>query len=243
MLQLAICDDEPIILQKIEKGIQLFNQQQNGGDAFTVTGYSSPQALYDNVMDGVAYDAFLLDIEMEAMNGMELAAKIRETFPYAAIVFLSSHTAYSYMYEGYRVQALRYISKDVMDTSMPEALNAIIHHCKTTKPLFYTYTHYSSVQRISLQDIVYVQRVVRMAEIVTEKQGTIRLKKPLKDLFAELNDKRFLFIDRGCFVNIDHVVQVFDTYLVLKNGKSLPISRKMSKGVKSEVIQLWGGLK
>ena len=243
MLQLAICDDEPIILQKIEKNIQLFNQQQKGDDTFCVTCYDSPQALYDNVTDGDTFDAFLLDIEMDEMNGMELAGKIRETFPYAAIVFLSSHTAYSYMYEGYRVQALRYISKEVMDTSMPEALNAIIHHCKTVKPLFYTYTHYSSVQRISLRDIIYVQRTGRMAEIITESQGILRLKKSLKDIFAELNDKRFLFTERSCFVNIDHVSQVFNNYLVLKNGKSLPISRKMSKGVKSEVVQLWGGLK
>ena len=242
MIQLAICDDESQVLQKAEQNIQDFNRQQNGEDTFSVTSYSSPQVLYDNVIDGEVYDAFLLDIEMEPINGMELAGKLREIFPYAAIVFLSSHTTYSYMYEGYRVQALRYLSKDAMETSMPEALNAIIHHYKSTKPLFYTYTYYSGAERVALQDIIYVHRATRMTEIVTEKQEPIRLKKPLRDIFTELNDKRFLFISRSCFVNADHVVQVLAGTLVLKNGENLKVSRKMMPEVKTSLLRLWGGL-
>ena len=41
----------------------------------------------------------------------------------------------------------------------------------------------------------------------------------------ELAAEKFIFIDRGCIVNMVHVMQVKDGSVILKNGAALPISR------------------
>lgn len=51
-----------------------------------------------------AFDILLLDIEMENMNGIELAKRIRKDHNRAEIIFITSH--FEFVWEGYEVDAL-----------------------------------------------------------------------------------------------------------------------------------------
>ena len=52
--------------------------------------------------------------------------------------------------------------------------------------------------------------------------------------------REFLYIDRGCIVNLIHVMQIKDGMAVLKNGVALPISRSHLQAVKAEINRYWG---
>ena len=54
--------------------------------------------------------------------------------------------------------------------------------------------------------------------------------KSLQQVFDELNGPEFLFIDRGCIVNIIQIMRVSGDTVVLKNGEKLPVSRFSSTG-------------
>ena len=56
----------------------------------------------------------------------------------------------------------------------------------------------------------------------------------------ELGAEEFLYIDRGCIVNLIHVMQIKDGMAVLKNGTALPISRSHLQAVKAEINRYWG---
>ena len=43
---------------------------------------------------GTVYDVFILDIEMQGMNGLELAQKIREKDSNCLIIFLTNYSQY-----------------------------------------------------------------------------------------------------------------------------------------------------
>lgn len=47
-------------------------------------------------------------------------------------------------------------------------------------------------------------------------------------------------IDRGCIVNVIHIMQVKDSMAILKNGTSLPISRSHLQKVKEQINSYWG---
>lgn len=243
MLQLAICDDEPGFLEKAEKAILEFNQAHKDSASFQVTKYVSPKLLYEDVQEGKTFDVFLLDMEMKEMNGIDLAMRIRETNSLAVIVFLSSHTEFQFTQEGYKVQALRYVSKLTMETTLPEALEASIQMQERMKPRYFVFTHYRETVRIPLHELIYIQKVKRMAELHTEKQGEYQVKRPLRDIFAELNDIRFAFVDQSCIVNLDRVIQLVDSEVTLTNGVRLPVSRKMLPVLKSSMLRLWRDLK
>ena len=67
-----------------------------------------------------------------------------------------------------------------------------------------------------------------------------KVRKSLQQVFGELDAEEFIFIDRGCIVNIIHIMQVKDGMAVLKNGESLPISRTHLQEVKVQINNYWG---
>ena len=215
MIKLAICDDDALIMNKAEALIQAFNRTHKEEVNYSVEKYSSPQTLCDDVLEGKVFDVFLLDMEMPEMSGVSLAGKIREQIPSCGIIFLSSHTEFQFTQEGYKVQALRYVSKLVMETALTEALEAAIKAHQKGEDSYYTFSHYSDVVRIPLGEILYVHRVKRMA----------------------------VFVDRSCFVNLNQIMSLAENEVTLKNGEKLPVSRKMLPVVKSTILKLWGGVK
>lgn len=243
MISLAICDDEPLYVDKVEALINKFNNFHAPECRFTVEKYISPKTLSDETADGNLYDVYLLDMEMEELDGISLAAQIRKISSSCVIIFLSSHTEFRYTEEGYKVQAFRYVAKVMMETALSEALEGAIQVHQQLENAYYTYSYYSDKIRIPLREIIYVQRVKRMAVILTQSHGELSIKQPLKEVYAEMNDRRFVYIDRSCFVNVDHIIQLSKTEIVLQNKACLPVSRKMMPSVQSTVAQLWGGVK
>jgi len=66
------------------------------------------------------------------------------------------------------------------------------------------------------------------------------VRKSLAQVYDELGAEEFIYIDRGCIVNLIHVMQVRDGMVVLKNGTSLPVSRSHLQDVKEQINRYWG---
>lgn len=243
MFRCAVCDDEAGTLNQVETLIQSYNHSHSGEDNLQLKTYISPQCLWDDVEEGQIFDVFILDVEMDELDGIALAERIRQADSMAVIIFLSSHTEFKITREGYRVQALRYVSKTAMETSLVEALEAAVSVCKKAEFAYLTLKHYTDIIRIPISEIIYVHRIRRMTEIVTERQGNRQIKRPLRDIFHEINDGRFIFIvNKGCFVNSDFILQITNSTIILKDKTILQVSRNMLPQVKSTLLRLWGGL-
>ena len=66
------------------------------------------------------------------------------------------------------------------------------------------------------------------------------MRKSLQQVYEELGAEEFIYIDRGCIVNLIHIMQVKDGMAVLKNGKQLAISRSHLQEVKEQINLYWG---
>ena len=105
---------------------------------------------------------------------------------------------------------------------MPEALEDAFCLAKAREATYLTLYHYTDAVRIPYHEIMYVHRVLRSLEIVTNRMGVIRDNHGLQELMDQLHDERFIRIERSYFVNIDYVLQVSGAELILKNGERLP---------------------
>ena len=56
-----------------------------------------------------------------------------------------------------------------------------------------------------------------------------------------MDDPRFQYIERGCFVNLDHVAGISGKEVCLKSGERLPASSAQLAKVREELFGLWGG--
>ena len=237
MLKIALCDDDSQFVSKITGLIQ--SLLQDSTESPVITTYINPAALTASISDGERYDIYILDVEMPDLNGMDVAKRIREFQPNAPLLFLSSHL--SYATEGYKVQALRYVSKLDLDHALPEALEQTIATLEKTDTCSIMVQHYQNYTRILHKDILYVQKMQRSIQIVTDRQGVFKDNRGIKELFSEIDDPRFIFTDRAYFVNLDYVQELNGSWLVLTNEDRVPVSRPMMPNVKKAMIALWGG--
>ena len=243
MIQLAICDDESIFMDKAEQVILSYNNSLNSQNKLRVSKFQSGKALLANVEDGDIFDVYVLDIEMPEMDGLSLARAIRNFQDHAVLIILTSHSNMSFTEESFKLNVLRYVNKMNMEETLPEALDAAIKQVQAQAPLYLLVTHYHDVIRIPYQDIVYVHRVKRLTEIVLKDRQTIQDGRTLSEVFQKLNDLRFVYVERGCFVNLDYVFRISGSEIILKNGEKLAVSRNLLPKVKQTIFHLWGGVK
>ena len=95
------------------------------------------------------------------------------------------------------------------------------------------------MEKIPYKDIYYIRREGKNASIIS-CTGISKVRKSLQQVFDELNGPEFLFIDRGCIVNIIQIMKISDSMAVLKNGECLPVSRSHLQEVKEEINDYWG---
>ena len=236
MVKIAICDDE-------EKSVALHERMvreclQAAGIGCEITTYTqSRNLLYDITDDAFFYDLILLDIEMPGISGMELPQQIKGFLPNVRIIFVTSHTEYAI--DAFELSIFRYVPKNNLEAKLPAAVLDAARLIELEAGQEYTIQTASRMEKIPFKDIFYVQRDGKNAMIVSSA-GTAKVRKSLQQVFDELNTPEFIFIDRGCIVNIIHIMKISDGMVVLKNGEQLPISRSHLQEVKQKINEFWG---
>ena len=236
MIRIALCDDDLPFLQHLHQAAgQWFADHQI---PFSCTDFSSAKLLLDSLQT-IRFDLFFLDIEMPEMDGMQLAKQIRETLPDSVILFLTSHDEFAP--DGYRVQALRSLSKQTWKKYLNEALSAAMAQLEKQESGSLAVSHYGNLQRIPYREILYIRHIARYCQIVTRAGKTIQDERGIKKLFEIIGDERFIFIDRGAFINLDYIQRIENGQAVMTNNDSLPISRRLLPQVKLAINRYYGG--
>lgn len=236
MLHIAVCDDEKDAIQ-IHKKIteDCLKQCKSAGK---ITAYTvSDHLLCDITEDGFFFDLILLDIEMPGCSGMELAEKIRPYLPNVKIIFITSHMEYAI--DAFELSVFRYVPKNDINRRLPAAVWDAIRLLELEEGKTYTIQTSSRLERIPCKEIYYIERDGKNARI-TYAGGVSKVRKSLQQVYEELGTEEFIFTDRGCIVNLIHIMQVKNGMAVLKNGASLPISRSHLQDVKAQINDYWG---
>ena len=117
-MRICFCDDEKSFHAVVENMIQKWAKEK--GVLCEVFHYdSAEQMLFENEQN-FSFDLILLDIQMGKMDDVELARKIRERDNHVMIAFLTA--VGDHVFEGYEVQAVRYLMKPLQQEKLSELL-------------------------------------------------------------------------------------------------------------------------
>lgn len=235
MLRIALCDDEPLFLQKLHRF--LVSRFKSENEAILIDEYSS-SAVLASCLTEKTYDIFFLDIEMPDLDGMALAEKIRKQFPWAILIFLTSHSEFAP--DGYRVQALRFCSK-LNQEQLEEAVSAAIQEFRKLDKRSLAVANRGNLNLIPHRDILYAHHALRHTDLYTVSQGIVQDSRGIQSVFDQISSERFLFLDRSTFFNLDYLQRIEDGRVILRNGESLAVSRRLLPRVKLEVLRVLGG--
>lgn len=236
MFNVVICDDSKYDIEQVRNALDVYSKKKHIN--FNINEFSNPEMLLYEIEDGKIADIFILDVEMPNMDGFELADRIRKHTETSIIIFLTSHDEMASM--GYKSKALRYVIKFNLERDIEEALDSAVSEISNTDDKTITLHRYNDYWRIPYSDIICITRISRQLVITTRLLGEITDNRGIKEFFDMLDDNRFLFIDRSCFVNIDYISQINGYSLKLKDGQILPISRRSLQNVKQTLLEQWG---
>lgn len=108
MLKIAICDDEKVFRDNINKYVAAYLNEKE--ISYEIDTFSSGKEIIDLGIEIKQYNIIFLDINMDDVDGIVTAQKIREYSSEIYIVFVTAYINYSL--EGYKVDAIRYLLKN-----------------------------------------------------------------------------------------------------------------------------------
>ena len=168
---------------------------------------------------------------------MEIPQRLKGFLPNVRIIFVTSHTEYAI--DAFELSIFRYVPKNNLEVKLAAAVTDAAKLIELEAGQEYTIQTASRMEKIPYKDIFYIQQDGKNAGIVSSI-GISKVRKSLQQVFEELNTTEFIFIDRGCIVNIIQIMKISDGMVVLKNGEQLPISRSHLQEVKQKINQFWG---
>lgn len=236
MLRIAVCDDDSAAAQSNREAVE--DCLKGCGSMGEIAVYTrSDNLLWDITEDRFFFDLILLDIEMPGSTGMELADKIRPFLPQVKIIFITSHVEYAI--DAFALSIFRYVPKNDTAQRLPAAIQDAIRLIQLEEGRTYTIRTSSRLEKIPYREILYIARDGKNAGIVTAG-GRAKVRKSLQQVYEELAAEEFIFTDRGCIVNMIHIMQVKEGSVILKDGTALPVSRSHLQAVKAQINTYWG---
>ena len=122
MFSVAVCDDDELLCEKIEACLKSYQPQ----GLVRCESYYSGEKLYADMLRGETFDLIFLDIELKAMNGVNLGAKIRTELQNEKthIVYISAKSEYAM--ELFAVRPLNFLIKPVQEQDIIKNLEKAI---------------------------------------------------------------------------------------------------------------------
>ena len=232
-LRLAVCDDEPAFCDQIAEWTkEILQQERLEAD---VDRFESARALLETIQAGAAFSILLLDVMMDGMDGMSLAAALRAQGSKTPIIFISSNREMAL--RGYEVAAARYLAKPLDRQKLREAL---LYCCETlgaNEELLLPAI--DGHRRIQSASIMYAETYGRGIRIALQ-DGHFESRLKISELAAMLPSGQYVFCHRTILVNLDFVTSIRYCELELKNGARLPISKYRSADVRAQLLRHLG---
>lgn len=181
-MKIGICDDESIILELLSQVVRtcLANLELSA----EVITMQSGRELLEVVAE---LDAVFLDIEMPELDGIETGKMLKRINPGCQIILATSKT--EYFKEGFKIDALRYITKPFDTREIEESLEAV---CKLRigMDIIQLYDSRTLVE-VEHREIEYITAYDSFVEVMI-KNRVLRTKMTLIEL-QEILDKRIFF--------------------------------------------------
>ena len=217
-LKIAVCDDESADRQQATGLTREIMAAE--GLPCDLSAYESGVVLLNAIQSGAQFHILLLDVMMDGLDGMELAAALRELGDSTAIIFISTNREMAL--RGYEVSAARYLAKPLREEQLREAL-LYCHKtfCEKKEILLPTA---KGQCRIPLSDILYAEAMERVTKLaLTDRAEELGIK--FSDLTPLLPERQFAFCHRSYLVNLEHIAYIRNRELELTTGEILPVSR------------------
>ena len=241
MLKIAICYDDLGFTGSLENLV--LEESRSMGLRVDTDVFFDGNILLKSIQSGERYGLIFIDIEMEQVDGISAARKIRETDRSVLLIYISGYD--KYLKELFEVEPFRFLSKPLDKEKFRRYFKEACHRIGETE-VFYQFKFNKEIQKVSLKDVVYFESRNRVVHIFFQDRSTAYFYGKLNNVEKELANSRkyFLRIHQSFLVNYDYITKMnFFNITIRINEKEieLKISEDRQKEVRRQLCTMAAG--
>ena len=189
-------------------------------------GLKAEILLYNNGLDFLAApccDLVFMDIHMDPLDGLETARLLREKCMTVFLVFMTAGE--NHYPDAFSVRAFDYIRKPAEETQIRRILEDAVRLQKKPEPFFQV--PQAGNIKIPYADIRYICSDRNYMMLAVSKGNDRRFRMTFTSVAGQLQeDPRFLIINRGILVNMEHIRNMTNPSCFMDDGAVFPVNRR-----------------
>ena len=235
MLKAVIIDDEPKAIQGLSWELSNFSDELE-----VIATFSEPEKAL-HYLKNTDLDCLFLDVEMPTMDGFQFLEKL-EKKDFAVVIT----TAYNeYAIKALKKEAIDYLLKPIDSDDLRETIAKIKRYSSRTintdkfERILLNFNNRLNNKKITINtdgklvflepdDILYAESDGNYSTLYLLNNKKIVLTKKLKEVSELLPSDHFFRIHNSYIINLNKIKEFIKTdgYVVLENGKRIPVSRQ-----------------
>lgn len=235
-MNIAICDDQKSELEKIRQIVSDYVLSHSELSA-EIRCFSNPLDMLDDISINGVPDIALLDICMPGVLGTEIAKEIQnKSGDNTNIIFLT--TSSDFAVEAFALHVNDYLTKPFTKERLTDTLERVVE--KRKRRLFVPITCGREIHRIDLYQVLYMESKNHNVEIYLKSGKTVTTRTALtdiKNLFSNISG--FISVGASFIVNLRCVQSVLQTELIMANGQSIPVPRRIRNDIKERYFDFY----
>ncbi|MCM1499401.1 MAG: LytTR family DNA-binding domain-containing protein [Clostridium sp.] len=213
-MNIAVADDEKVIREQI--GSLIKKQMPD----CCLESYAAGEEL---LAAGKRFDIVFLDIQMDGMDGIEAARKLRAGQDGIVLIFVTGNR--EYVFDALDLYAFQYLLKSLDEDRFREVLSRAageVAKKKEKKGLFIKKRNLTLDQ----SDILYIESRAKKVEIHTARsKDAIEIYAAMEELEGQLGED-FYRCHRAYLVNMEHITEYDNDSITVTNGDKIYLTKK-----------------
>ena len=229
MIHIAICDDEKHMSDHIRAMASDFFRKKNREISLR-TFLSSEELLnYDGQID-----ILFLDIQMNGMDGLETARKLRAGKFRGVLIFIT--VLKEMVFQSFEVQAYDYLVKPVDEKQFGKTMERLYASMQNASEDSLLVQKGYEGRIISKDEIVFCEIIDRKIYLNLTSGEVVDYYERIENLETKLGS-HFFRCHRSYLINLKHLKGYKNGTAYMDNGKEVPVSRLRSREFSGVVLQ------
>lgn len=224
MYLVALCDDDVAEMDKVERMLKSYQEQQTGDDFLIRRFMEAEELILLSKEKAYDPDLILLDIYLPDKLGIDVAKEVREIGNRGQIIFLTSSKEHAL--DAFEVDAIQYLVKPLKMERFFHALKLALGNIQKIQEENFVINTVSGIRQIPIDDIIYCESR-KNYQILCLKAGKSRVRMSGGELYQKLGCfSCFLRCGRSYILNINHIFSIKRDEVCMDNESKIYIPKE-----------------
>lgn len=233
MKKILIYDDEARITENLAEMIEKIQPGK-----WEILKCHTKEELEEICRDRQEFPEILfIDIELDSINGIDIACMIQKKYPWTAIVFITGYMEYAQ--EIFRVKPVYMLLKPFDEKKIESALSRAEEYNAEYSDVDISISNKGTIIKINCKHILYAESNKRKVKIITndgEFEEYIKISELLEQLPAN-----FVSCHKSYMVNMSYIKKITTKEIILVNDEIIPVSKTKYKKLQEKFMKMVNG--